>query len=291
MKKQKPPWIATALIESNEKYGFTNNSNKPRLYLLLKILKETSSQKSGSGIILFPAGYFQTSRFKPSTKYQQWIKPIKRELNKIKNRRIIVVFGVDGRNSSKGQFPIFKDQIALAVDRSGILAAARKFHPTAGEKGTAVVAENYLAKERGRPRMFGINGRNFYLAVCYDLYGIRQKDLPNPGVNGGVLNMIHQFTARCQCETEMCKCGAASGDVYWAKNGMAGASMKWKCPVYGSVVFYGRKIPARWPSGVLANGKNGSTKTWRYDDNFIESVDAFNMVLHQEKAKLTIFHS
>lgn len=191
MKKQNSPWIATALIESNEKYGYTDNQK--RFHLLLKILKETASKTRGSGILLFPAGYFQTSRFKPSTTYQKWINPIKRSLNQIRNRRIVVVIGVDGRNASKGRFPIFKDQIALAVDRSGIIAVAKKFHPTAGEKNTTVVAEDYLAKEKGKSRIVGLNGKRFYLAVCYDCMGVK-RNRSNPNVNG-ILNLIHQFTA------------------------------------------------------------------------------------------------
>lgn len=263
MKKRKPPWIATALIESNEKYGLTNNQK--RLNLFLKILKETASKTRGSGILLFPAGYFQSSIFKPSTKYQQWISPIKRELNKIKNRRIVVVFGVDGRNASKGKFPMFKDQIALAVDRNGIVAEARKFHPTNGEKGFTVLAKDYLAKEDGKSRIFELNERKFYLAVCYDLYGIRHLNLTNPGISE-VLNLIHMFNKRSDPI-------GGSGDVYWAKNGMAGASMKWGgVPVYGAVILYGRKIPERWPSGVMVDVNIKNTKTWRYKDNLIERV-------------------
>jgi len=288
VKKQKPPWIATVLIESNEQYGHTDN--KQRLKLLLKILKETSSQNQGSGIILFPAGYFQTSRFKPSARYHQFVNPIKRALKKTRNRRIVVVFGVDGRNASKRRFPIFKDQIALAVDQNGIATEARKYHPTTGEKSTAVVAKNYLVKENGKPRTLELNGKRFYLAVCYDLYGIRQRSLQNPGVDG-VLNLIHQFTARCQCETEICKCGSASGDVYWAKNGMVGASMKWNCPIYGSVVFFNRKIPERWPSGVLVKGSVKNTKTWRYEENQIRLSKGTFSVHLDEIISMRIFHS
>lgn len=285
--KKKPPWISTVLLEEfQERYGHTDNQK--RLNLLLKILKETSSNTRGSGILLFPAGYFQTSHFKPSTKYQQWIKPIKRELNKIKNRRIVLVFGVDGRNASKGRLPIFKDQIALAVDRKGIVAEGRKFYPTAGEKNTTVLAKDYLTKENGKPRMFILSGKTFYISTCYDLYG--QKHFPNPGVNG-VLNLIHQFTSRCQCETDICKCGSASGDVYWAKNGMAGASMKWKCPIYGSVVFYNRKIPERWPSGVMVGANIKNTKTWRYEDNLIDKDEESNVILPKETATYQFFNS
>lgn len=65
--------------------------------------------------------------------------------------------------------------------------------------------------------------------------------------------------------------------------------MKWKCPVYGSVVFYGRKIPERWPSGVLADERNESTKTWRYEDNLIEGVDGFEFKSSEDSIRVLIF--
>ena len=73
------------------------------------------------------------------------------------------------------------------------------------------------------------------------------------------------------------------------KNGMAGASKKWKCPVYGSVIFYGREIPERWPSGVLANGKNGNSKTWRYEDNLIENVGGLYLNQPEGRVRVSIF--
>jgi hypothetical protein len=77
--------------------------------------------------------------------------------------------------------------------------------------------------------------------------------------------------------------------VYWAKNGMAGASMKWKCPIYGSVVFFNRKIPERWPSGVLANEKNGNTKTWRYENNLIKVSSRFELTINENRVVVNIF--
>ncbi len=287
MKKQEPPWIATVLIESNEQYGHTDN--KQRLKLLLKILKETSSKNQGSGIILFPAGYFQTEIHKVnSSQYYKFTIPIVKSLRKIKSD-IVICFGIDGFNMSKGPVSMFTDQIAMALNREGILACGRKFNPTYGEKEVTNLAKDYLVKEKGKSRIFELNGKKFYLAVCYDLYGIRQKGLKNPGVDG-VLNCIHQFTARCDCETEICKCGSASGDVYWAKNGMAGASMKWGVPVYGAVVFYGRKVPERWPSGVLVDGNIKNTKTWCYEDNLIAKGHELIVVSLEETARLSAFN-
>ena len=47
------------------------------------------------------------------------------------------------------------------------------------------------------------------------------------------------------------KSGVSSGDSYYARHGFGGASKKWACPVFGAAVFFGRKVPERWPSGVM----------------------------------------
>jgi predicted amidohydrolase len=239
--KQKKSFVATVLLESHKKkYGHTDNQD--RLKTLLAILKETVSKTKDSGILLFPAGYFHTSNFRTnSDQYYKFTVPIIKALKQINNRKIVVCVGVDGYNVNNvnGSTPVFKDQIALALDFNGIVAAARKFHPTAGEKngkGETILARDYLSKEKGKSRIFEVNGQKFYLTVCYDIYGIKHKNFQNPNVDG-ILNLVHRFTARCQCETEICKCDSLSGDVYWVKNGMAGASMKWGVPVYASTIF------------------------------------------------------
>ena len=275
------PRVATVLMESKGQYGRTDNEE--RLKVLLETIKKTTPKTTGSGIILFPAGYLQTGRFKPSyKKYHQWTTPIKRALTLIKNRRVIICFGIDGRFNLENPLKSPKDQIVLAVDRTGVIAAARKFHPTKSEKSEIEVADNYLAGEKNKPRIFKLSGKRYYLAVCYDVFGICQRNLPNPGVDG-ILNPIHKFTARCQCEGEICKCGATSGEVYFARHGMAGASMKWGVPVYGSVVFYERKIPTKWPCGVLVGGKSLNMKAWKYEDNALIIFDKFDIAFGQIK--------
>jgi len=287
MMNARKPWIATVLMESTDQYGRTNNEE--RLKTLLEVIKKTTPKTTGSGVILFPAGYFQIGRFRPTyKKYRPWITHIKKALALIKNRRIIICFGIDGRFNTKNPLKSPKDQIALAIDRTGIIAAARKFHPTKSEKNEIELADSYLKREQNKPRIFKVNGKKFYMAVCFDVFGIRQRGLPNPGVDG-ILNPIHKFTARCQCEWEICKCGATSGEVYFARHGMAGASMKWGVHVYGSVVFFERNIPEQWPSGVLVGGKSRNMKVWKYEDNFLINSDKFDIVRGQESISFQIF--
>lgn len=283
--------IATVLIdEANEQYE--DADNKQRLTFFKKILNEVKSETKGSGILLFPAGYFHTSHCKPSTGYlqspecQQFIRPIKEALNEIKNRRIVVVFGVDGRNTSKTSKG-FKDQIALAINRSGVIAAARKFHPAPGEEEYVKLAKNYLEEEEGESRIFGLNGKSFYLAVCYDLVGINQKKLPNPKAEpvNAILNCIHRFERSST---------PGGGSTHWAKS-MAGASIIWKCPVYGSVVFYGGAFPVKWPSGVSVNSSwEKNIPAWKYTDNskykdnLIKKANLSNMKLSKGSTQISV---
>jgi len=280
-------WVATVLIEAIGRYGLTNNEQRKEN--LLKIIKETASRTQGNGIILLPGGYFNTGRNKPlPQKYGSWTKPIKKTLAKIKNRRIIVCVGIDGRYDSSDPLNIPKDQIVLAVDKTGIITIARKFHPSSPEKNNIPLAKNYLAKEQNKPRIFELNGKRFYLAVCYDIFGIKHRNLKNPKVDG-VLNSIHRFTERCQCETDDCMCGAVSGDVYFVKNGMAGASRLWGVVVYGSTVFFNRDVPERWPSGVLYNGNGKSPRHWRYNDNKMKSKKSYRIEFKEEKSIVSLF--
>ena len=146
------------------------------------------------------------------------------------------------------------DQIGLAVDRDGIKAIGRKFHPAPQEKGHIKLADDYLSKEGGKSRIFELNGVKYFMCVCYDTYGIRHKNIPNPGVDI-VLNLVHSFYPAGE---------GSSGTSYFAKHGFAGASKQWDCPVFGAVVFFRRNILQNWPTGVYWNQGSKSTTEWRY---------------------------
>jgi hypothetical protein len=124
------------------------------------------------------------------------------------------------------------------------------------------------------------------MAVCYDVFGL--KKLPNPGVNI-ILNTIHQFTPRCKCKGAKCKCGAASGDVDFARKGLAGASKAWNSPVFGSVVFFNRSIPQKWPSGVYWNQGHKSVQKWKYKNNPIKEEDEFELLIKEGVALVRIY--
>jgi len=140
-------------------------------------------------------------------------------------------------------------------------------------------AKNYLYREDGKPRIFSLNGKRYYLAVCYDVFGIRQLSLPNPEVNV-VLSLVHEFWPRGE---------EASGEVYFAKLGFACASKCWNCPVFGSTVFFNRNIPKNWPSGVFWNKGNKNQFKWKYRDNPLNPNKEFYLNISEGKAMVRIF--
>jgi hypothetical protein len=203
-------------------------------------------------IILFPGGYFNSGKREAKTIYNAVFKQIREHLQLI-DRDIVVCVGIDGRMGR--YYP--KDQLALAIRKKGIVAIGRKFHPTDDEEGVIEEAQNHKSLESGNSRYFLFKERRFYLAVCNDIFGIREKGLKNPDIDI-VLNAVHQFTPRGE---------EGSGDVYFARWGFAGASKQWECPVFGSAVFFKRNIPPKWPSGVLWNQGKKDIKIWKYCNN------------------------
>lgn len=221
--------------------------NRYRTELLKNIILESKS----SDIILLPAGFF-SYRILDLNKIKIMIKVITSILCELSSNAAICL-GVDCEDG--------KDQLAFAIDQSGVLAVARKFYPTLDEKFCINAADQFDDKEMGYSRIFTKNGKKFYLAVCYDVFGIRHKNIPNPGVDV-ILVLAHCFYPRGD---------GPSGEVDFARKGFAGASQQWKCPVLGTGVFFYRKIPEKWPTGVIWNAYGKSVKSFKYSDNQLTS--------------------
>lgn len=283
---RKTPWIATVLLESRNRYGKMDNSHREKA--LLDIIQKTAQETTGNGVILLPAGFFNTGRRRPTKEiYAAWIKALQKSLKKLPRRDLVICFGIDGR---MGNYPnhIPKDQLVLSIDKNNILALGRKFYPTTVEKNDIELAKDHDSLEDGRLRYFSLNGKRFYLAVCYDIFGIKHKAVVNPDVDY-ILNPIHKFTPRCECEGETCECQATSGDVYFAKNGFAGASRQWQCPVFGSVVFCHREVPEKWPSGVSWDVRLKNLRTWKYSDNRVKASQGLSLKIPEGNALIRVY--
>lgn len=232
--------VATITLESSQS---SSVSNQQRTHLLETVLSAYTS----IDILLFPAGYFYLRKHSPRH-MQSIADTISKKLKQL-HSSATVCFGIDCNMSV--------DQLAIAVSQTGICAMGRKFYPTDTEKGAIRAAESYKTSEMGHSRFFEVRGKRIYLAVCYDCFGIRHLNIPNPGVDA-VLDLAHRF----------CKRGEGpSGDVDFARKGFAGASQQWNCPVFGTAVFFDRPIPQNWPTGVLWSSSGKSPRHFKYQDN------------------------
>ncbi|MHC1599727.1 MAG: carbon-nitrogen hydrolase family protein [Candidatus Methanospirareceae archaeon] len=255
-------WVATVTLQSNDK----DYSYNGRMAALSKIVDSISRETRGDGVILFPGGWFYADKKEPRTMYNWAEKKIGDLLGEIEER-VFVCIGIDGRVSKYA-----KDQIGIAISKDGIGAIGRKFHPTSQEDGNIKPADDYLSEEDGKFRIFELNGVKYYMCVCYDTYGLRHKNLPNPGVDV-VLNLVHSFYPVGE---------GSSGTSFFTRHGFAGASKQWDCPVFGAVVFFRRNILQNWPTGVYWNQGSKSTTEWQYVYNPLEYENEFEVNLKDE---------
>ncbi|WP_242655130.1 hypothetical protein [Clostridium carboxidivorans] len=182
--------------------------------------------------------------------------------------KMVICYGIDGRGNT--------DQIGVAVNKDGLLSAGRKFYHT---DNSILLADNYKSKEIGKQRIFPIGNKKFYIAICYDGFGIRKKNLENPGVDV-ILNLVHGFNPIGE---------GGSGDVYFAKHSFAGASKQWGCPTFGAAVFERREVSKNWPTGVLWNQGEKSTQNWKYNENPMTPINEISFSDKYEKALIRIY--
>ncbi len=246
--------VATATLESVSDYAYYTSLRKlnaDRMELLRKVLKNSND----SDIVLFPAGFFELRDYNQNEIHKLCDKIT--DILKDTGSDTIACFGIDCDEGI--------DQLCIAVNKKGTLAIGRKFYPTADENGNISEADTYNETEMGYNRYFCVNGYKVYMAVCYDCFGLRHKEIPNDGFDL-ILTLAHRFHVRGE---------GPSGDVDFARKGFAGASSHWKCPVFGTAVFFDRPVPPNWPTGVLWTNTTGSVKNFRYSDNKLKPVLEF----------------
>jgi hypothetical protein len=231
--------IVTAIIESDNKY-----SNKSQLLLLDEIIEKVDSNID---IIILSGGFIKFSK-QETTKISTLVSQITEMLNKA-DKKLVVCFGIDA--------PLEKNQLGIAITSGGILAPGRKFYPTKGEKGELHISGSAYEKELGYERSFHWKGKKYFIAVCYDSFGINHLELPKQGVDS-IIDLIHGFDPKGE---------GPSGEAYFARHGLAGAAKQWKCPAFGSAVFFNRSLPLGWPSGIFWNKGKLSTQYFKYEDN------------------------
>ena len=240
--------ICSALFQVSSSFKKWDTTDTAKKFLLLENL--ISYISSDTDILLLPAGFINTKNniAKPAFKMAE---KIVRKLIKKHNPKLHVCLGIDGLNK--------KEQFALSINQSGIIAIARKFYHMDASVKLAITP---FDKENNKERFFEINTKKAYLAVCYDAFGISRLKLDNPNCDF-ILNVVHGFDN-------------SGGDSDFARKGLAGAAKKWGLNVYASAVFANSRNPANWTAGVRWTHGNNSVKDYKYDDIRIHpKVDTF----------------
>lgn len=240
--------VCTAIIQIPlDNWDEITNSDK--FELLSNILRSLSKN---TDILILPAGFLNSKNRKSETIFSETEKTIIKLINKY-NDKLFISFGIDGRNKS--------DQLALTINKTGIIAIARKFHHM---DNSIHLAENAFAIENKKERDFFIKGKRPYLAVCYDIFGISKLKLDNKNNYDFIIGVIHGF-------------GSSGGDSDFARKGLGGASKQWNVHSYASAVFSDNRNPTNWPSGVKWTHGNASVKNFTYDqirlDNKLKTLE------------------
>jgi hypothetical protein len=252
----------TALIKN-----MGNVNNDDRFELLGLILNKMDSSVIS---LTLPAGFLTFRYF--VDKELNFVSKEVTQILKQSERNIAVCFGIDV--GKKGLH-----QLGVAISQEGILGMGRKFFPTPEEKHYIDFADSITNKEMEFNRIFTWKNKNYFLAICYDSFGIKRQKLPEIKIDY-VINMIHGFKP---------KGDGNSGEVYFAKHGIAGASKHWNCASFASAVFFNREIPEKWPSGVIWTKGSMSTQLWKYDDNPLLPFKIERIISSKEEAELRYF--
>ncbi len=267
--------IATVCLRSD---GYPGNDR--RMDSLRGIIHCLADQISGDCVILFPAGWFSSDD--SARGLYSWVEDGVRDAIAKMAGNVVVCVGVDGRfQRLDGRLASYaRAQMALAIDSRGIEAIARKFYPAPPEKGHIDLASDADATEDGKKRVFGLGGRTCFMCVCYDCFGLRKSNVRNSVGADIVLDCVHGFYP---------KGSGASGDTYFARHGLAGASKQWGCPVFAAAVFFERDIPPLWPTGVYWVLGDISTQRWRYTDNPLVPMERLTLPTTEGHALLSIY--
>jgi hypothetical protein len=264
--------LATVILESvhDDQYD-----TEQRFQTLKSVVSYLTTNHLNNGIIVFPAGMFFTRENPPSSFYSRIENEICSFLATIENN-VIICFGIDGSEDREGYA---RDQIAVALDKKGIIALGRKFYPQKKERGHVNLAKHFNIPEEGKSRIFRFGDSSYYLAMCYDSFGIKKQNIKNPGVHG-LIELAHCFYMRGQ---------GPSGESYFARHGFAGAARHWNCPVFGTGVFFGRSVPESWPTGVVWNQGIISTTNWNYGMNPLKPRKIMRLKVDDGAAVIRLF--
>lgn len=169
--------------------------------------------------------------------------------------RVCVCLGLDGLNG-QGQAA---DQLVAAISHRGPEAAGKKFYPTKNEKEFVNLGSpNRGELGLGRVLRWPIQkGSTFYLAACYDGYGIANGAIGARKPTDAIAELIHGFNP----------IGGGNSGVGYYPRGLARASQNWNCPVFSGAAFRNRYLSPDFPSGLWVHSWTKGWNAWGYQDN------------------------
>lgn len=247
--------VATVLTEV---WGKITDGDKD--CLIRDVAARVATKTQGPVVIVFPAGFYSDSVL--ADLFSRTVEKVAHALKAgDPDGRVCVCLGLDGLNN-EGQ-PV--DQLVVAISRRGPEAAGKKFYPTKYEKQFV----NLGKPEKGE---FGLgrvlrwplqNGSTFYLAACYDGYGIANWATGTQKPTNAVLELIHGFDPPRR---------GNSGVGYYPR-GLARASQNWNCPVFSAASFRDRYLSRDFPSGLWVQEWTKGWNAWSYQDNKMSPPD------------------
>jgi len=271
-------FLATVTLESCTDKNVEKNED--RLTCLLAIADRLASTIQGDCIILFPGGWFHTDRAPAKDILETVTSRIRDHLANYPSEMILCL-GIDGLMTPE-RFD--RDQLGLAVGRSGLLALGRKFHRSQGDiEGKVISAPDHLALEQGYDRTFTLNGHRFFLAVCYDIKGIANRRLTNPGIDV-VLNLVHFFYSNKEGQ-------GLSGVADFTRKILPNASRQWGCPVFATATFVRRRITEKYRTGMYWRMGERKITECLTDDNSLRPIDelGFRYKIAEGEAEIRVY--
>jgi len=279
-------WIATVTLESST-YKYPDNDaekndrkNEDRMDALHRIIQFLAKTYPGTGIVLFPGGYFHSgtdgvTAYIPTV--VDAIEPFLRDVQNTTSSSVVVCLGVDGRVLlNEGPEERYDaNQVSIAISKDGLIAYGKKFYPTDDIEARVVdLAADYVSPEKigntQYSRIFSHAERSFYLAECNDIKGLR--NYPKPDSVDGILNCVHG----CYNRNDGPTCS------YFVRLNFGGASKDWRCPVFGAAVFFKRKIAEKWRTGMFYRMWDRDPIQCETDENSLTPIQTYSSFLLAE---------
>jgi hypothetical protein len=151
------------------------------LNLLANIVEQINRRWSNLDPVIFPGGFLRSNKCIGSFSYIErtralkmagFVDPIKKAVETLsRSSSCIIVLGIDGPDYPNGDCG---DQLAVAVDKTGVAGIARKIFPVKGDEADWLLCYDSDFGERHRVVKLRSGGKAI-LAACYDMFGIAER--------------------------------------------------------------------------------------------------------------------